>query len=232
MIGILNAYHFDFTPGNYQERYNLNLREFLTRTFQGEPLREYKIAKGEWPLAFDECKVWVITGSSKGAYDELPWILQLKKWIQEAHAKKHKILGICFGHQIIAQALGGEVSKSSKGWGVGVKTFEIISAKQWMKPAQSKLSLLFSHQDQVISLPDGAELLAQNEFCPHQMFQIGEHILTLQGHPEFTVEFAKERMDTRQALIGEATYAKAVSSLTHPRDDQILSVWLREFSKI
>ncbi len=232
MIGILNAYHFDFSPGNYQEHYNQDIKDFLTRTFSGEPIRDYKIARGEWPLSFDECRLWVITGSSKGAYDDVPWIHQLVQWIIGAHSRKRKILGICFGHQIIAQALGGKVEKSAKGWGVGVRSFEVVNLKPWMKPAQSKLDLIFSHQDQVVQLPPGADLLAQSEFCTNQMFQIGEHILTMQGHPEFSVEFAKGRLDVRQELIGRKVYEKAVSSLSLARDDRILSQWIREFAKL
>lgn len=243
MIGILNAYHFDFTPNNYQELYNENLNDFLKKTFQGEHIRHYKIAKKntpqensniEWPISYDECTVWIITGSSKGVYDNDPWLIRLSQWIQNLHVRKKKLIGICFGHQIIAQALGGKVEKSTKGWGVGIKPFQVLHHQPWMNPQQTNLSLIFSHQDQVITLPSEAKLLASDEFCPNQMFQIGNHILTMQGHPEYTVEFAKNRLLARKDRIDPATYNKALSSLSQPSqlcDDKILSSWIREFAK-
>lgn len=240
MIGVLNAYHFDFTLGNYQEDYNRDVDAFLLRTFPSQLVRQYKIAKGEWPLSFDECHLWVITGSAKGAYEEVPWIHRLEEWVRELHLRKKKLIGICFGHQIIARALGGKVERSEKGWGVGIQKFQILKPQSWMQPAQTEVSLLFSHQDQVVELPnessllaqDEIHLLAQNDFCPNQMFQIGRHILTMQGHPEFSVEFAKNRLVSRREKIDPAVYDRAMSSFALQHDSSIISHWLREFAKL
>lgn len=246
MIGILNAYHFDFTPGNYQEHYNKLITDFLLRTFPSEKVRHYKIASsenfgspygtGEWPLSNDECSTWIITGSSKSAYDDVPWVQQLQNWIREFDQRKsaQKLVGICFGHQIIAQALGGRVEKSSKGWGVGVQTIKVLKSQPWMKPSQSKLSLIFSHQDQVVELPSGsvATVLATNDFCPNQIIQYGKDILTFQGHPEFTIEFAKSRLESRKKIIEPEAFDNAMTSFSNNhRDDKVVSQWLREFVK-
>ncbi len=230
MIGILNAYHFDPTPGNYQEDYDRLIMEFTRRTFPNKKIRDFKIAMGDWPQGVEECDAWIITGSAKAAYDKDPWIEQLKRFIKEINKAKKKLIGICFGHQIIAAALGGEVTKSPSGWGVGVKTFKILDFQDWMKPALGEVSLLFSHQDQVSIPPKGAKLLAQDSFCPFQMFQIGEHILTLQGHPEFSVAFAKARLESRKDKVAPEIYKKAMSSFNDAKDDHVLSQWIRNFA--
>jgi len=229
MIGILNAYHFDATPGNYQESYDSLIIDFVQKIFPREKVYNYKVALGEWPKSVNECQAWFITGSAKSAYESDSWILKLKRFINETEQQKIKLIGICFGHQIIAQALGGSVEKSSKGWGVGIKDFEIIQNQNWMQPAQKKLSLLFSHQDQVVKLPPQAVLLAQDSFCPNQMFQIGQHILTLQGHPEFDVQFAKARLISRKEKVEPETYQIAMNSFNRPKDNQIFCEWIRRF---
>jgi GMP synthase-like glutamine amidotransferase len=229
MIGILNAYHFDPTPGNYQEEYTKLILDFAKRAFPGQPVKNYDIALGNWPARNDECEVWIITGSAKAAYDSDPWIGQLKKFIVELHQNKRKLIGICFGHQVIASALGGEVIKSPKGWGVGVKSFNVLSPQAWMKPALKQVNLLFSHQDQVSKMPKEAKLLAEDSFCHFQMYQIGEHILSMQGHPEFSVEFAKSRLESRKEKVAPEVFQTALQSFGNPKDDSIIAQWIRNF---
>ena len=229
MIGILNAYHYDSTPGNFQEKYNELILKFVQNIFPERKICHYKIAFGEWPKSVEECQAWFVTGSAKGAYDVDQWISQLKNLISELNKKKIKLIGICFGHQIIAESLGGRVEKSSKGWGVGVKNFQIIKINSWMNPEYKNISLLFSHQDQVVQLPPGAILLAQDQFCENQMVQIGDHILTFQGHPEFDVEFAKARLISRKDKMPIDTYNVAMNSLHDSTDSKIVMKWIRNF---
>jgi GMP synthase-like glutamine amidotransferase len=230
MIGILNAYHFDPTPGNYQEEYSTLIMEFSRRVFPDKLVKDYKVAQGEWPQSIDECEVWLITGSPKAAYDPDPWIEELKKFVVRLDAHKKKLIGICFGHQVISAALGGEVIQSPKGWGVGVREFEITQQQKWMKPPLQQVSLLFSHQDQVVALPKGAKLLAQDGFCEFQMYQLADHILTLQGHPEFSVSFAKSRLESRKEKVAPEVYQKAMDSFESPKDDKVIAEWIRNFS--
>jgi GMP synthase-like glutamine amidotransferase len=229
MIGILNAYHFDPTPGTYQDEYNRLIMAFAKKAFPDQQIRNYDIALGKWPASIDECDAWIITGSAKAAYDSDPWITELKKWILDLDRNKKKLVGICFGHQVIAAALGGEVTKSPKGWGVGVKDFKILKPQPWMKPALQQVHLLFSHQDQVTKMPDQAKLLAEDSFCEFQMYQIGEHILTMQGHPEFSSAFAKARLISRKEKVAPETFEKAMGSFENPKDDEVLAQWIRNF---
>lgn len=233
MIGFLNAYHFDSADTGYQLEYSRTFFEFLQKTFpeKKNDILEFKVAQGQFPVSVNECEIWFITGSPKSVYEELPWISRLKIFIQQLHEAKAKTIGICFGHQIVAEALGGKVTKSQKGWGVGMRSFELLQGKPWMNPAQQKnMSLLFSHQDQVEELPPGAELLAQNQFCPYQMLQIGEHILTMQGHPEFTVEFAKERLISRKDKMSAETFDQAMKSFSDDSDFLLMIDWIRNFA--
>jgi GMP synthase-like glutamine amidotransferase len=232
MIGILNAYHFDPTPGNYQEEYSALIEDFTRKIFPGEQIKNFKVAQNQWPKSIDECDVWLITGSPKAAYDPDPWIADLKKFIVDLDAHKKKLVGICFGHQVISAALGGKVIQSPKGWGVGVREFKIVQPQTWMTPALIQVSLLFSHQDQVVGLPTGAKLLAEDSFCQFQMYQLGQHILTLQGHPEFSVAFAKSRLQSRKDKMPLEVYQKALDSFENHKDDQVLAEWIRNFCRV
>lgn len=122
--------------------------------------QNYTVVNGEYPEDIDECDAWLITGSKASAYENADWIKQLESYIKILAQQQKKLIGICFGHQLIAQALGGKVEKSDKGWGVGVMASKVELNKPWMQPTQHQFSLLVSHQDQVVELPPGAERIA------------------------------------------------------------------------
>ena len=141
----------------------------------------------------DSVDGFIITGSKSSAYDHKKWIRDLEALIQKLHARRKKMVGICFGHQIIAKALGGVVSKSDKGWGVGIHTYDLDKAP--FNGAQSgQLKLVVSHQDQVQELPPGARNIVSNAHCENAGFVMSDHIFTLQGHPEFIDEYSEAIM--------------------------------------
>jgi len=231
MIGILNAYHFE-PEADYQKEYSTLFLEFVMGLFPDKAalVVEYKIAQGHFPSSVDECDIWFITGSPKSVYDDIPWVHQLTNFTKELHKQKKKTIGICFGHQMVSHALGGKVTKSPKGWGVGVRPFKLIKKEPWMAGQSEQVSLLFSHQDQVVQLPSEARLLASDDFCQNQMAQIESHILTIQGHPEFTVKFARDRLISRKDIIDEKTFLQAMNSYDYPTDYRLVSQWIREFA--
>jgi len=157
-----------------------------------------------------------------------PWIKQLRDYIVALHKHRRKLIGICFGHQIIALALGGMTEKSEKGWAVGNSISHIDKEKPWMGEvmtnAKKQFALLVSHQDQVVRLPAQAELIATNTFCPN-----ANHILTFQGHPEFSADYLNYLMAKRRDLIGEEKYKKAMESLQYDQDAQLVARWIINF---
>lgn len=231
MIGILDAYHFDTTPGNYQEKYIPMMMDYLKQVMPNETFEHYRVAINQFPKDIYECDGYIITGSPASCYDDLDWVKELIKFVQELHANKKKLLGICFGHQLIAHALGGEVVNSDKGWGIGVRSFDMLKYVSWMRPTldSNKCSLLFSHQDQVTKLPRGGVQLGTDSFCEHQIYSIDNHIFCVQGHPEFTTEYAEERYSTRIDRIGQDVYNQGIDSLQKKTDHLVFGQWMKAF---
>ena len=158
-----------------------------------------------------------------------PWIQALRAWIRRAHDADVKLAGVCFGHQVIAQALGGEVVKSTKGWGLGVSVHPMLADEPWMAPARDQIRILASHQDQVALLPPGATRLAGNDFCPNFMFLQGNNIVAIQGHPEFSVEYNRALIERRRGLLPDERYQSSLSSLEGEVDSATMMQWLLQF---
>ena len=172
---------------------------------------------------------FIITGSKSSVYDDKQWIRDLEALIQKLHAKRKKMVGICFGHQIIAKALGGEVSKSDKGWGVGIHTYDLDKAP-FAGADDGQLKLVVSHQDQVHELPPGARNVVSNAHCENAGFVIGDHIFTLQGHPEFIDEYSEVVMALRYDMIGADRVAEGRASLQqHDHEGDRVASWMLSF---
>lgn len=183
------------------------------------------------PSDINAADAYLITGSRHGVNDGFPWIAQLEEFVRTLHSAKKKVIGICFGHQLIAKALGGTVIKSPKGWGVGMSQNQISQQAEWMNPPKKEFNLLVSHQDQVIELPPGAQVLAGSEFCPNYMMQIDSHFFSVQGHPEFTKEYCRDLMISREDSVDELLFAQAIKSLELHEDDELMAQWIMGFIK-
>lgn len=148
----------------------------------------WDVCLGEFPDSHRDCDSWIITGSPASVYDSLVWIGPLEQLIRDIGQARQGLVGICFGHQIIAQALGGSVKKAKAGWGLGVDQYLPTEKGVVMLGADSHY-LHVIHQDQVVTLPEGAEPLAGSAFCPNGVLRYGSHIFTVQAHPEFSSEY-------------------------------------------
>lgn len=178
------------------------------------------------PYTYD---AFVTTGSKFSVYDDEPWVKTLKAYVVDLYQRKQKLIGICFGHQMIAEALGGKVAKAVGGWGIGVHRFAVTEQLAWMQPQLSHIQVLMSCQDQVQVLPKDSKVLASSDFCPVAMYQVAGHFLGIQGHPEFSAAYAEALMQARVSRIGEATVAKARSSLSIPLHQKELTQWILNF---
>ncbi len=140
------------------------------------------------------------------------------------------MVGLCFGHQMIAQALGGRVEKAEKGIGFGLKQFKIIRQKVWMKDKPEQCTLYFAHQDQVVQLPPDAELLGGNAFCPITLYEIDSRVLGIQGHPELTASMMAGLSAWYEGKMEQEMYESAVYSLQNGNpDNQFVAYWIVDF---
>jgi len=190
---------------------------------------QYFADQQQLPTNPDTYDAFIVTGSRHNAYDIDPWIIDLKHFIQQLQQQKRKCLGICFGHQIIAEALGGKVEKNEKGWGIGVGTFSIEKPPAWIETSQHAFNILISHQDQVSLLPDGATRIATNSFCPNGGYFIENHIFCLQGHPEFNREYIQFLIAKRHSAIGHEKVTSAHKQLNEMIIDKSLGKWIYNF---
>ena len=188
----------------------------------------YPVFEDILPRSPHSCDAYVITGSAYSVYDGFPWIEQLKDFIIKS-SSDHKILGCCFGHQVIAEAFGGKVEKAPQGWGVGYHTYEIGNFRPWMAPNRKSLALIASHQDQVMVPPASSTVLAGSQFCPVGMLAIGENIMTTQLHPEFPRAFAAELYRMRCQKIGKRLVDDAIDGLARQGDEDIFKLWSLNF---
>lgn len=181
------------------------------------------------PPAVDACDAYLLTGSGSGAYDPEPWIPPLERFIRTAYDSGQALIGVCFGHQIMAQALGGRVEKSPRGWGIGTAASKIVHVAPWMDPPREMLRLLVTHQDQVVELPPGARVLAGNEHCPFGLVQYAQHAISVQGHPEHRKEYTKALIWRRSHIHGPEAIAAALETMTLPTDEDVLGRWIIRF---
>jgi len=201
----------------------------LQQADPGLEFRVYDVEHGQYPAEIDEVDAYLITGSKSSVYDDKPWIATLMDFVRELDRRRKKLVGICFGHQLVAQALGGKTEKSAKGWGVGLHTHHFSEVPSWSDEKDMSFDILVSHQDQVVINAAGAQVLAGSEFCENAVCQVGNHILTFQGHPEFVPEYSREIMEFRRKTIGEPVYHKGVASLAVAPQRERIARWILNF---
>jgi GMP synthase (glutamine-hydrolysing) len=172
---------------------------------------------------------FLTTGSSFSVYEDVPWIQELKNFTCKLYESGHKFFGVCFGHQLIAESLGGKVAKAPQGWMVGVKQTDIILNKSWMDPQSSHCMVISSHQDQIIQLPPKAEVIGFSEGCPYSMIALADHFVGFQGHPEFSKAYALPLMESRQDRIPKKIIQEAKQSFEISPEQHMLASWIFNF---
>ena len=186
----------------------------------------YHAAGGELPKHAADHDAYLVTGSPAGVYEDHPWIPPLKDFLRSAKGQA-KLVGICFGHQIMAEAFGGRVVKSEGGWRVGLQRYQVVEAAAWMDDAHS-FAIPVSHQDQVVEQPPNSSLVAGNAFTPFGLLAYEDQpAISFQGHPEFDPAYAQALIETRRERLPEPD--SAIASLEHPNDRERVASWIRRF---
>jgi GMP synthase-like glutamine amidotransferase len=179
------------------------------------------------PHAFDG---YVITGSPASVNDDvLPWVGPLLDFICAVDAARQPLIGLCFGHQAVARALGGQVARNAAGWGLGTAPTHWQAASPWMQPAQTTTTLMAAHNEQVTRMPEGAECLGGSDFCPIGSMQIGQHIWTTQFHPEMPLVFMKALLGYLDDKLDADTITRAHTSLANAADAPLFGQWMVQF---
>jgi GMP synthase-like glutamine amidotransferase len=189
----------------------------------------FDVRSGELPRRADICDAYVITGSVSGVYDGDAWIEPLKEFTRDASGQS-AMVGICFGHQLMAEAFGGQVIKSPRGWGIGLHRYQVQERAAWMDDARS-IAVPASHQDQVVKLPSDARVLGGSEFTPYGIIEYPQRrAMSLQSHPEFTPEYAAALIELRRATKYTPEQAdRALATLREPNDCSRVRGWLAQF---
>ncbi|GAA5317641.1 MAG: GMP synthase [Candidatus Pelagadaptatus aseana] len=167
----------------------------------GFEFETFDVREGDFPAAADVCDGWVITGSKFNVYQNLDWMVRLKQLILEIHKVRKPMVGICFGHQIVAEAFGGKVDKYEGGWGVGLHTYQLCGDKPWLDKESPSFTINAMHQDQVIEKPEAAEVVAESDFCRYAALNYDDLILTFQAHPEFSISYEYQLVQARRGDV-------------------------------
>jgi GMP synthase-like glutamine amidotransferase len=229
-IGLLECDHVDEHNLSVAGDYGDMFASLLRRAAPHVELRHYDVSgAGELPATTDECDAWLCTGSRRSVYDDVDWIRDLAGFVREVHASRSPFVGVCFGHQLIAHALGGRTERSAEGWGVGAHELDLVRREPWMQPVVDRPTLLFMHQDQVRRVPDGSVVLACALHCEIAAFRVGNTMLGIQAHPEFRPGYLAALLDDRLDRIGSEATARARQSLDRPTDDDAVARWIVRF---
>jgi GMP synthase-like glutamine amidotransferase len=179
----------------------------------------YDVWNGALPASPEECDAWLCGGSRASVYDDEPWIPPLLSFVRSVRDAGRPYVGVCFGHQVLAAALGGRVERAPVGWGAGAHRLSVTDG--------SSLNLLFMHQDQVVELPHGGSVLGSAEHCPIAMMRAAPAMVGIQPHPEFSADFVAKLLDDRELRIGAEKTAAARASLTSgPTDEAAAAQWM------
>jgi GMP synthase-like glutamine amidotransferase len=165
----------------------------------------FEVMKSEFPEELDLYDAFMATGSRFSVYEDLIWIKDTLEFIRRLYTEGRCLVGYCFGHQLIGQALGGSVRKSEKGWCVGVQTFDPIG-----------FNLLMMCQDQIDILPPDTKVLGGNELCENGIINVRDQMLGIQAHPEFSKDYDRLLMENRIERMGVETVRRGVESLSMP----------------
>ena len=225
-VGILQTGNPPPPLGDRFGSYSAMVQELLGPQYE---FTTFEVRNGELPAQAESCAAYVITGSASGVYDGDTWIGTLKDFVRDASGRA-AMVGICFGHQVMAEAFGGRVIKSPKGWGIGLHCYDVHQRADWMDEAHS-IAVPASHQDQIVKLPADARVLGGSEFTEYGIVDYPQRrAMSLQSHPEFLPEYAAALIELRRSSKYTNEQAeRALQTLRQPNDRARIGIWLANF---
>ncbi|WP_432816790.1 type 1 glutamine amidotransferase [Sulfitobacter sp. JB4-11] len=183
----------------------------------------WAVVDGIFPSSVQDADGWLITGSRHGAYEDHDWIPPLEDFIRASYDARRPMIGICFGHQIIAQAMGGRVEKFAGGWSVGRVSYDL---------GDKTYAINAWHQDQVVEKPEGATVIGASDFCAHAALVYDDVFWTLQPHPEYQSDFIETLIETRgKGVVPDALLDAARATLDAPLDSAQIAEQMTAFFK-
>jgi GMP synthase-like glutamine amidotransferase len=229
-VCILDNDHLDPVVADTYVSYGAMTEKMFAAAGVPWQFERFDTLQGRYPDSFDDYDVVLLTGSKADSFSDEPWVRELRRRVTELLQQRKKLLGICFGHQLIAHCLGAQVGRAPNGWGMGRLSYDWVGTTP-LKPAAAgaPVSLLASHQDQVLSMPPGATLLARSEFCPIAAYAIDDQVLCVQPHPEFVEAYSSYLLDKRRDRVGEERYATARAALSLPHDGLEVARYMQAF---
>jgi len=193
----------------------------------GAEIRTWRAWKGELPDDVRDADAYLVSGSPASVFDREHWIERLGSFIRGAHSAHRRLLGICFGHQMIHQALGGHVERAA-GWGLGIYPVHLYQRIAGL-PDSRPVALYAMHRDQVVTPAEGFELLGGSKFCPYYLMRHTDRVLTIQGHPEFTGDFFHQFLNVAEAKFDGKALAQARREMRDSDDSDATCQLLNQF---
>jgi len=223
--------HIGFDNDNLNKRHKTSPERFINLLKPSLPEAKWTTIhclEDDLPNDADGFDVYLITGGRYSVFEDFDWQHKLFDFIRQIYSNNIPLLGICYGHQAIAYALGGHVERFDNGWGAGVTSVNIIDQPAWLLPMAEKIYLLAMHQDQVTTIPTEATRFLDSHFCHNSGFYIEDRVLAIQQHPEFTSELCRDLIVRRKERIGKQ-YKPALQSLDIQHQGEYVGQWIANF---
>ena len=210
------------------DSYGVMFEQLLARPDDQLQMSVFCVIEGEYPPDPSLFDAFLVTGSKFDSFADDAWVEALRVYVRRLYAEGRPMVGVCFGHQLLAHALGGRAGRSDAGWGLGVMQYQLDQQPGFVG-SRTSVNLIVSPRDQVLTLPPEAQRLGSKYFCRKAAFVIPGKVLAIQGHPEFSVDYARDLLALRADQLSPAMLEKVDASFATPHDGDLVAGWIRQF---